>query len=84
MGFLNSWHIHLVASVRSLRQGQYPPVRLSPFSDGADNLLIGIEIDFHVRQLFLDCGFIIPQDKVLFCDEVTLIKKIRCFLSTGF
>ena len=31
MGFLNSWHIHLVASVRSLQQGQYPPVRLSPF-----------------------------------------------------
>lgn len=31
MGFLNSWHIHLVASVRSLRQGQYPPVRMSPF-----------------------------------------------------
>ena len=58
---------------------------LESFSDGIDNLLIGIELDFHVRHLFLDCGFIIPQDKVFFCDEVTLIdKKIRCFLSTGF
>jgi len=64
--------------------GAVPAGALESFSDGADNLLIGIEIDFHVRQLFLDCGFIIPQDKVLFCDEVTLIKKIRCFLSTGF
>ena len=44
-----------------------------------DNLLIGIELDFHVRQLFLDCGFIIPQDKVFFCDEVTLIKKTGTF-----
>ena len=64
--------------------GAVPAGALESFSDGADNLLIGIEIDFHVRQLFLDRGFIIPQDKVLFCDEVTLIKKIRCFLSTGF
>jgi len=64
--------------------GAVPAGALESFSDGADNLLIGIEIDFHVRQLFLDCGFIIPQDKVFFCDEVTLIKKIRCFLSTGF
>ena len=45
---------------------------LEPFSDGIDNLLIGIELDFHVRHLFLDCGFIIPQDKAFFCDEVTL------------
>ena len=43
-----------------------------------DNLLIGIELDFHVRHLFLDCGYIIPQDKSFFCDEVTLTKKIRC------
>ena len=57
---------------------------LESFSDGADNLLIGIELDFHVRQLFLDCGFIIPQDKVFFCDEVTLIKKSGAFFSTGF
>ena len=61
--------------------GAVPAGALESFSDGADNLLIGIEIDFHVRQLFLDCGFIIPQDKVFFCDEVTLIKKIRCFLN---
>ena len=47
---------------------------LESFSDGIDNLLIGIELDFHVRQLFLDCGFIIPQDKAFFCDEVTLRK----------
>ena len=57
---------------------------LESFSDGIDNLLIGIELDFHVRHLFLDCGFIIPQDKVFFCDEVTLIQKIRRFLGTGF
>ena len=56
---------------------------LESFPDGIDNLLIGIELDFHVRHLFLDCGFIIPQDKAFFCDEVTLIKKVRCFLSTG-
>ena len=36
---------------------------LESFPDGIDNLLIGIELDFHVRHLFLDCGFIIPQDK---------------------
>lgn len=48
---------------------------LESFPDGIDNLLIGIELDFHVRHLFLDCGFIIPQDKAFFCDEVTLIKK---------
>ena len=45
---------------------------LESFSDGIDNLLIGIELDFHVRHLFLDCGFIIPQDKIFFCDKVTL------------
>ena len=48
---------------------------LESFPDGIDNLLIGIELDFHVRHLFLDCGYIIPQDKVFFCNEVTLIKK---------
>ena len=26
---------------------------LESFSDGIDNLLIGIELDFHVRHLFL-------------------------------
>jgi hypothetical protein len=52
---------------------------LESFSDGIDNLLIGIELDFHVRHLFLDCGFIIPQDKAFFCDEVTLIKKSGAF-----
>ena len=52
---------------------------LESFSDGVDNLLIGIELDFHVRHLFLDCGFIIPQDKAFFCDEVTLIKKSGAF-----
>ena len=46
---------------------------LESFPDGIDNLRIGIELDFHVRHLFLDCGFIIPQDKAFFCDEVTLI-----------
>ena len=59
--------------------GTVPAGALEPFPDGIDNLLIGIELDFHVRQLFLDCGFIIPQDKVFFCDEVTLIKKSGAF-----
>ena len=36
------------------------------YPNGIDNLLIGIELDFHVRHLFLDCGFIIPQDKAFF------------------
>ena len=45
---------------------------LESFPDGIDNLLIGIELDFHVRHLFLYRGFIIPQDKAFFCDEVTL------------
>ena len=39
---------------------------------------------FATSFLFIDYGFIILQDKVFFCDEVTLIKKIRCFWSTGF
>ena len=52
---------------------------LESFPDGIDNLLIGIELDFHVRHLFLDCGFIIPKDKVFLCDEVTLIKKSGAF-----
>ena len=52
---------------------------LESFPDGIDDLLIGIELDFHVRHLFLDCGFIIPQDKSFFCDEVTLIKKSGAF-----
>jgi hypothetical protein len=47
---------------------------LESFSDGIDNLLIGIELDFHVRHLFPDCGFIIPQDNSFLCDEVTLRK----------
>ena len=49
-----------------------PAGALESFSDGIDNLPIGIELDFHVRHLFLDYGFIIPQDKAFFCDEVTL------------
>ena len=57
---------------------------LESFPDGIDNLLIGIELDFHVRHLFLDRGFIIPQDKSFLCDEVTLIKKSGAFFSTGF
>ena len=54
--------------------GAVPAGALESFSDGADNLLIGIELDFHVRHLFLDCGFIIPQDKSFLCDEGTLRK----------
>ena len=47
---------------------------LESFPDGIDNLLIGIELDFHVRHLFLYRGFIIPHGKAFFCDEVTLRK----------
>ena len=47
---------------------------LESFPDGIDNLLIGIELDFHVRRLFLYYGFIIPHGKAFFCDEVTLRK----------
>ena len=64
--------------------GTVPAGALESFPDGIDNLLIGVALDFHVRHLFLDCGCIIPQDKAFFCDEVTLIQKIRRFLSTGF
>ena len=39
---------------------------------------------FATSFLFIDCGYIIPQDKAFFCDEVTLTKKIRCSKSTGF
>ena len=64
---------HTLGSLRALQSaGAVPAGALESFSDGADNLLIGIEIDFRVRQLFLDCGFIIPQDKSFLCDEVTL------------
>ena len=38
---------------------------------------------FATASLFLDCGFIIPQDKAFFCDEVTLLKKSGAFFSTG-
>lgn len=48
---------------------------LEPFPDDIDNLLIEIELDFHVRHLVLDCGFNILQDKAFFCDEITLIKN---------
>ena len=57
---------------------------LESFPDGIDNLLIGIELDFHVCHLFLDCGFIIPLDKAFFCDEVTLIKNPVLFSAPDF
>ncbi|MEF2923689.1 MAG: hypothetical protein U0O14_02570, partial [Oscillospiraceae bacterium] len=57
---------------------------LESLFDGIDHRLIGIEFNFHVYHLFLDCGFIIPQDKSFLCDEVTLIKKSGAFFSTGF
>ena len=48
---------------------------LESFPDGVDNLLMGLSLIFMFATsfLFLDCGFIIPQDKAFFCDEVTLI-----------
>ena len=39
---------------------------------------------FATSFLFIDCGYIIPQDKVFFCNEVTLIKKSGAQKSTGF
>ena len=67
---------HTLGRIRELpAAGTVSAGALESFPDGIDNLLIGIELDFHVRHLFLDCDFIIPQDKVFFCDEVTLIKN---------
>ena len=64
---------HTLGSLCALpAAGTVPAGALESFPDGIDNLLIGIELDFHVRHLFLDCGFIITQDKAFFCDEVTL------------
>lgn len=39
---------------------------------------------FATSFLFIDCDFIIPQDKVFFCDEVTLIKKSGAFGAPDF
>ena len=76
---------HTLCFLRALSAaGTVPAGALESFSDGVDNLLIGIELDFHVRHLFLDRGFIIPQDKAFFCDEVTLIKKSGAFLAPDF
>ena len=56
---------HAPGSLRALQTaGAVSAGALESFPDGVDNLLIGIELDFHVRQLFLDCGFIIPQTNV--------------------
>ena len=76
---------HTLGSLRALpAAGTVSAGALESFPDGIDNLRIGIELDFHVRHLFLDRGFIIPQDKSFLCDEVTLIKKSGAFFSTGF
>jgi hypothetical protein len=39
---------------------------------------------FTTSFLFHDCGFIIPQGKAFFCDEVTLIKKSGAQKAPGF
>ena len=39
---------------------------------------------FATSFLFIDYGFIIPQGKVFFCDEVTLIKKSGAFEAPDF
>ena len=71
---------HTLGSLRALQSaGAVPAGALETLTDGVDDLLVGIELDFHVRRLFLDCGFIIPQDKSFLCDEVTLIKKSGAF-----
>ena len=64
---------HTLGSLRALQSaGAVLAGTFQALADGIHDLLIGIELDFHVRHLFLDCGFIIPQDKAFFCDEVTL------------
>ena len=64
---------HTLGSLRALpAAGAVSAGALESFPDGIDNLLIGIELDFHVRHLFLYRGFIIPHGKAFFCDEVTL------------
>ena len=66
---------HTLGSLRALpAAGAVSAGALESFPDGIDNLLIGIELDFHVRHLFLYRGFIIPHGKAFFCDEVTLRK----------
>ena len=57
--------------------GAVPAGALESFSDGAEISRSGLSLIFMFATsfLFIDCGFIIPQDKVFFCDEVTLIKK---------
>ena len=45
---------HTFGSLRALQSaGAVPAGALESFPDGIDNLLIGIELDFHVRHLFL-------------------------------
>ena len=64
---------HTLGILRALpAAGAVSAGALESFPDGIDNLLIGIELDFHVRHLFLYRGFIIPHGKAFFCDEVTL------------
>jgi hypothetical protein len=66
---------HTLGSLRALSVARTVSAgALESFPDGIDNLLIGIELDFHVRHLFLYRGFIIPHGKAFFCDEVTLRK----------
>ena len=66
---------HTLGSLRALPAARAVSAgALESFPDGIDNLLIGIELDFHVRHLFLYRGFIIPHGKAFFCDEVTLRK----------
>ena len=64
---------HTLGSLRALHAaGAVSAGALESLPDGLNDLLIWIELDFHVRHLFLDCGFIIPQDNAFLCDEVTL------------
>ena len=45
---------HTLGSLRALQSaGTVSAGALESFPDGIDNLLIGIELDFHVRHLFL-------------------------------
>ena len=45
---------HALGSLRALQAaGAVPAGTFQALADGVDNLLIGIELDFHVRHLFL-------------------------------
>ena len=79
---------HALGSLRAIQTaGAVPAGTLQALADGADNLLIGIELDFHIGSLFpcvLCYGLIIAGSVPSFCDKVTFMKKSDAFFSVGF